>query len=119
MEDMAGHLFIFALIYAGFVLGVCTDRLFFHFKNKTKNKPFNHPPPLSESGSVFTVLLGAVAMAGALSVILYQTMSGPMSSMVRITNKTSAKTQMQSVSSIVIMDAANNVNPAARRRLRR
>jgi hypothetical protein len=36
----------------------------------------------SESGSVFTILLAGIAIAGALSVVLYQTISGPMSSMV-------------------------------------
>src|ERR1700722_18201511 len=63
----------------------------------------------SESGSVFTVLLAGIAIAAALSVVMYQTISGPMSSMVRVTNKTTAKSQMQSVASIVIMDAANNL----------
>ena len=63
----------------------------------------------SERGSVFTVLLAGIAIAGALSVVLYQTISGPMSSMVRVTNKTSAKSQMQSVATIMIMDAVNNM----------
>jgi hypothetical protein len=62
---------------------------------------------IRQAGSVFTVLLAGIAMAGALSFVLYQTVSGPMSSMVRVTNKTAAKAQMQSVSSIVIMDAVN------------
>ncbi|MBI3441066.1 MAG: hypothetical protein HY052_04575, partial [Proteobacteria bacterium] len=63
-----------------------------------------------QAGSVFTVLLAGVAMASALSLVLYQTISGPMSSMVRITNKTAAKAQLQSVSNIVIMDAINQAS---------
>lgn len=70
----------------------------------------NLPRRLAESGSVFTVLLAGIAMASALSVVLYQTISGPMSSMVRVTNKTASKTQMQSVTSILIMDAVNQGN---------
>ncbi len=61
----------------------------------------------SQSGSVFTVLLAGVAMAGALSIVVYQIMSGPMASMVRVGNKTMAKTQLHSVSNIMIMDALN------------
>ncbi len=60
-----------------------------------------------QSGSVFTVLLAGVAMAGALSVVVYQIMSGPMASMVRVGNKTMTKTQLHSVSNIMIMDALN------------
>ena len=41
-----------------------------------------------QAGSVFTVLLVGIAMASALSLVLYQTISGPMSSMVRVTNDT-------------------------------
>src|SRR5665811_1672175 len=63
-----------------------------------------------QSGSVFTVLLVGIAMASALSLVLYQTVSGPMSSMVRVTNKTAAKAQMQAISNIVIMDAVNQAN---------
>src|SRR5580704_15511230 len=63
----------------------------------------------SQSGSVFTILMAGIAIAAALGVVLYQTISGPMSSMVRITNKTQAKAQMQSIASIVIMDAINNM----------
>jgi len=59
----------------------------------------------SQKGSVFTVLLAGVAMAGTLSVILYQVISGPMASVVRVSNKTAAKNQLQSISSIIIMDA--------------
>ena len=61
----------------------------------------------SQSGSVFTILLAGIAIAGALSVVLYSTISGPMSSMVRVTNKTQAKSQMLSVASIDIMSASN------------
>ena len=63
----------------------------------------------SQSGSVFTILLAGIAIAGALSVVLYSTISGPMSSMVRVTNKTTAKSQMQSIANILIMDAVNNL----------
>ncbi|HEX3885406.1 MAG TPA: hypothetical protein VHW66_22320 [Stellaceae bacterium] len=63
----------------------------------------------SQSGSVFTILLAAIAIGAALSTVLYSTISGPMSSMVRVTNKTQAKSQMQSVASIIIMDAINNL----------
>jgi len=61
----------------------------------------------SQKGSVFTVLLAGVAMAGTLSVILYQVISGPMASVVRVSNKTAAKNQLQSISNIIIMDAIN------------
>jgi endosialidase-like protein len=63
----------------------------------------------SESGSVFTILMAGIAIAAALSAVLYSTISGPVSSMVRITNKTQAKAQMQSIASIIIMDAVNNM----------
>jgi hypothetical protein len=63
-----------------------------------------------QAGSVFTVLLAGIAMASALSLVLYQTISGPMASMVRVTNKTAAKAQMQSVGNILIMDAVNQAN---------
>ena len=66
--------------------------------------------PRSESGSVFTILLAGIAIAAAISVVLYQTVSGPMSSMVRVQNKTSAKAQMQSIGSIVIMSSVNQNN---------
>jgi hypothetical protein len=63
----------------------------------------------SQRGSVFTVLLAGIAIAGALSVVLYQTISGPMSSMVRVSNKTSTKSQMQAIANIIVMDAVNNM----------
>ncbi|MCK5518527.1 MAG: hypothetical protein KAI61_03855, partial [Alphaproteobacteria bacterium] len=66
--------------------------------------------PKRQSGSIFTVLLAGIAMAGALSVVLYQNISGPMSSSIRITNKNAAKTQLQSVSSIVIINATNQTD---------
>ena len=103
-------LFLFALLYVGFVLGVLTDRLFLRSERKCRSAA--PPPPKannSQSGSIFTILLAAIGIAAALSVVLYQTISGPMSSMVRVTNKTSAKSQMQSVASIIIMDAINNL----------
>jgi hypothetical protein len=53
--------------------------------------------------------MAGIAIAAALGVVLYQTISGPMSSMVRISNKTQAKAQMQSIASIIIMDAINNL----------
>ena len=62
----------------------------------------------SQSGSVFTLLLAGVAMAAAISYVLYQTMSGPISSMVRVSDRVTAKSQSQSVSNIVISDAVNN-----------
>src|ERR1035437_10830257 len=77
---------------------------------KDRESKIRKVSPRSESGSVFTVLLAGIAIAAALSVVLYQTISGPMSSMVRVTNKTAAKSQMQSVGSIVIMSAVNQAN---------
>jgi len=53
--------------------------------------------------------MAGIAIAAALSAVLYSTISGPMSSMVRISNKTQAKAQMQSIASIIIMDAINNM----------
>ena len=66
--------------------------------------------PNGQSGSVFTVLLAGIAMAAALSLVLYQTISGPMSSMVRVTNKTAAKAQLQSVSSIALKGTPEQVH---------
>lgn len=63
-----------------------------------------------EKGSVFTVLLAGVALAAMLSVVLYQVISGPMASLVRVSNKTAAKNQLQSVGSIAIMDAINQTS---------
>ncbi|MCK5554758.1 MAG: hypothetical protein KAI76_00830, partial [Alphaproteobacteria bacterium] len=63
-----------------------------------------------QSGSIFTVLLAGITMAGALSVVLYQNISGPLSSSVRVTNKNAAKTQIQSVSSIVIINAVQQTD---------
>src|ERR1035437_1817197 len=74
---------------------------------KDRESKIRKVSPRSESGSVFTVLLAGIAIAAALSVVLYQTISGPMSSMVRVANKTSAKSQMQSVGNILIMAAIN------------
>jgi len=67
----------------------------------------------SQRGSVFTVLLAGIAIAGALSVVLYQTISGPMSSMVRVQSKTSAKAQMQSIANIIIAYTTTQPNGGA------
>ena len=61
----------------------------------------------AEKGSILTVLLLAVGMVGTLGVVMYQLVSGPLSSMVRVMNNTTTKTQIHSVASIVIMDAVN------------
>lgn len=79
----------------------------------THNTP--HHPQTKAKGSVFTVLLAGIAIAGALSIVLYQTVSGPMSSMMRVNSQASLKMQLQAIGNIVIMDAANQsgVGPPA------
>src|ERR1700687_5188034 len=114
MGAIRPELCIFALIYGGFMIGVVTDRLILRHEKKGNSRPEQKKEKRTasnpESGSVFTVLLAAVAMAAALSVVLYQTISGPMSSMVRVSNATTAKSQMQSIGTIVIMAAINQAN---------
>ncbi len=61
----------------------------------------------SQSGSVFTVLLGGIALTAALGVTTYQLFTGPVSSVVRITQKSLADTQLLSIAKIAIMDATN------------
>ena len=83
--------------------------LFFKWNKKSGRSPPERRRGSAQSGSVFTILLAGIAIAAAMSVVLYQTISGPMSSMVRVTNKTTSKSQMQSIASIIIMDAVNNL----------
>jgi hypothetical protein len=114
MEVIAPFLFIFALICTG-VIGILTDWLDSRRQQKknfaaAEKKNRRKTDPNSESGSVFTVLLAGIAIAGAMSVVLYSTMSGPMSSMVRVTNRTQAKSQMQAIANIIIMSALNQAN---------
>jgi hypothetical protein len=47
-----------------------------------------------------------VALTGALSYIIYQTMAGPIASMVRVTNSTMASAKMASLSKALVADAA-------------
>lgn len=61
----------------------------------------------NESGSVFTVLLASIAIAGALTAILYQTLSGPLASMVRVANKTEARTQLEADGNLLVIGAAD------------
>ena len=57
-----------------------------------------------QRGNVFTILLGGVAFAGALSYIVYQTLSGPVASMVRVTHGTAAQAQMHGLARSVVVD---------------
>lgn len=61
----------------------------------------------SEKGSIFTALLGGVALVGILGATAFNTLSGPVATMSRVTNKTMADNQMIAVSKITIMDATN------------
>jgi len=72
-----------------------------HSTSLNNNKEAASP----QSGSVFTVLLAGIAIASALSYTLYQILSGPLSSMVRVTNKTSAQIGAQTAISTVVTDA--------------
>lgn len=65
-------------------------------------------------GNVFTILLGGVVLASALSYMMYQTMAGPVASMSRVTKIAAAKSQMASLSSAVIGDAVNVIANTAR-----
>ena len=60
-----------------------------------------------QRGNVFTVLLGAVAMAAVLSYSTYQIMSGPLGSAVRVSKKIITESEMQSVSKSIIVAAVN------------
>lgn len=61
----------------------------------------------TESGSIFTVLMGGIAMVALVSLAAYQTISGPVASASRVTQLTMAKSQLASIGSMTIMDAAN------------
>jgi alpha-tubulin suppressor-like RCC1 family protein len=61
----------------------------------------------NENGSIFTVLLGGIAMVALISLAAYQLMSGPLASASRLTQNNMVNTQLPSIGHIAIMDAAN------------
>lgn len=61
----------------------------------------------SSRGNVFTVLLGGMMLAGALSAMMYQTLSGPLSSMTRVTRSTAASMQSANLAKALLVSAGN------------
>lgn len=60
----------------------------------------------AEDGSIFTVLLGGIAMIGLISIALFQMMSGPLTAASDITQQNLIKAQLLTNSRIAIVDAA-------------
>ena len=60
----------------------------------------------AENGSIFTVLLGGIAMIGLISIALFQMMSGPLTAASKITQQNLIKAQLLTNSRIAIVDAA-------------
>lgn len=59
----------------------------------------------SQSGNIFSVLVGAVAVVGVVSVVAYTTLTGPISSAARTSNATITKNQIISNHKLIVMDA--------------
>jgi hypothetical protein len=67
----------------------------------------DHTAHKAEKGSIFTVLLGGIAMIALISLSLFQLMSGPLTSASKVTQLNLAQTDMLTISRIAIVDAAN------------
>ena len=63
-----------------------------------------------QSGSIFTILMGGIAMVALVSLAAYQTISGPVASASHVTQLTMARSQLASIGSMTIMDAANQAS---------
>lgn len=61
----------------------------------------------SESGSAVTVLMGGVAVLAMLSFGVYQLVSGPLTSMSRVTQKNQVNNHLAGIAAIAAIDAAN------------
>ena len=60
-----------------------------------------------QSGSIFTILMGGIAVVAVLSLAAYQLISGPLASASRITQNNLVKSQLSTIASIAVMDASN------------
>ncbi len=64
----------------------------------------------SESGNIFTILVGAVALVGVVSVASINMLSGPVATSAKVMNKTMADSQMFVNNKIIILNATNQGN---------
>lgn len=62
----------------------------------------------NESGNVFAILFGAVAMVATLGYATYNMISGPITTMTRVNQKAMIDTQLMAASKISVMDATSN-----------
>jgi len=62
----------------------------------------------AQSGNIFTTLLAGVVVAAALSLALYQTVAGPVSSMVRTSKKESARGDIKVVANTIARQAVKD-----------
>ena len=65
----------------------------------------------SERGNVFFTLFGAVAVVGVLGAGIMATMRGPLSTMVEVNNRTTAKSQMEIASKLAMLEAVSSATP--------
>jgi hypothetical protein len=63
-----------------------------------------------QSGNVFTVLIGAVALVGVVAVASMNMLSGPVATSSRVMQKTMADSQMFANNKIIILSATNRVD---------
>ena len=63
-----------------------------------------------ESGNIFTVLIGAVALVGVVSIASMNMLSGPVATSAKVMNKTMADSQMFANNKIVVLSATNQAN---------
>lgn len=88
---------MFFVFLAGMVAGVCAHLIWVRRKPRSKT---------SESGSVFFVLFGAVAMVGILGVSVMTLMRGPVASMQNVTKHSIAENHLIASTRLALVSAA-------------
>lgn len=63
-----------------------------------------------QSGNVYVALLSGIALIGIVGTTTFSLLSGPLSSMTEVNKKTVAKTQLNSIARITILDATHKTN---------
>ena len=63
-----------------------------------------------ENGSIFTMLLGGLAIAGILGLLTFNMLSGPVLTVAEVKNDVLAKNQMMAIGKINIMQTGNNAD---------
>lgn len=64
----------------------------------------------AESGSIFTMLLGGLALAGILGLLTFNMLSGPVLTVAEVKNDVLAKNQMMAIGKINIMQTGHGAN---------